>query len=270
MFFNELTPQVEGYRVVEILPEHYAQLYEAIRQELQIICFGRNYAEQNPDLTTYMETCKKISNMLSNKDERKRIGIIGELLMHLIVPQVFGARVETVSRLLSMSDDNIKHGFDLNYLDLDGKKLWYGEVKSSAKQKRSRLIAKARDGLNKYFSGYNIDGPNNTIGRWQGLMAEFMMVYKQGTKKYDAAKRILDLSRSGVMAGHSKNALLMVVNFNNSGEALEEVKDIKRILANIKERKIFDECLVISATREFFDDIFEFIKEEAHSGKIHN
>ena len=162
MFFEELVPRQDNYRVVRILPEHFDCLCSSIRSDLLEICYGRDLVNQDPEFLTYRHACQEISDMLNNMSDTNKIGCLGELIMHLVVPGVFGSTIGSLSRLLSMSDRNIKHGFDLNYYEYKTHAIWYGEVKSGNSQKRKVLIDRAKKGLNEYFLGINKTGSAST------------------------------------------------------------------------------------------------------------
>ena len=266
MFFNELKPRGEAYRVVEILPEHYAQLCKAIRQELQIICFGGYITTLDPKRSTYKKACRRVFSMLDCNDENRKIGIIGELLMHLVVPKVFGSEIESVSRLLSLQDKNIKHGFDLNYFDNDSKMIWYGETKSGGTGiKRNNLILRAKNGLKKYLLNVDNGKEDDTDAVWDALVIESMAIFGSGSSKYQVFTECLFADRDSAAKSQSKNALLMVVNFGESENKLEEIQDIQDQLMKIEESHVFNKCLIISAKKDLYDDIFSFIEGEAKS-----
>lgn len=265
MFFNELEPHEKEYRVVEILPEHFEHLCEAIRNELQLICFGEYFTVISPRHSTYKEACKRLIFMLNRKDENRKIGVIGELLMHLIVPKVFGREVESVSRLLSMQDKNIKHGFDLNYFDSANKSIWYGETKAGSHTDRKDLILRAKNGLKKYFFNVDSDKENDTNAVWDAFLIESMTIFDAGSNGFQTFKNCLLSDRDNVSKGCLLNALLMVVNFGEFENELEEIEDIKNQLNMIKRERLFNECLIISARRKLYDDIIGFIESEANS-----
>ena len=263
MFFKELTPRNDGYRVVEVLSEHFEYLCEAIRKELQEVCFGKYIAKNKYAFSTYKDACEEITRMLDRKGDSKKIGFVGELLMHLIVPHVFGFRVESASVLLSMSNINIKHGFDINYLDYDNETIWYGETKSTASRKRKEIIKDAKDDLCDYFFGINGTAYENTRKKWRTALTEAMLVYNAEPDKLAYFNRIFDKSKCEILKGHSRNALLMVVNFGESKNNLEDTQDIEAALSAIRRDNIFDKCLIISVGRELFLDILDFIEMEA-------
>ena len=265
MFFEELIPRQDNYRVVRILPEHFDCLCSAIRSDLQEICYGKGVVCQDPELFTYKHACQEMSCMLNNMPETNKVGCLGELIMHLVVPEVFGSTVNSLSRLLSMSDRNIKHGFDLNFCEDKTHTIWYGEVKSGNDQNRKVLMRRARDGLNRYFLGISKPGSASTIKKWEVALNEINALYMEHNKKRKDLVSLLTKSRRDILDGTSRNALIMVVNFGKCDNEFEFVDDIESELSKIKSEKTFDRCLIIYVRRELFVDVLDFITDE---GKI--
>lgn len=262
MFFEELTPRQDGYRVVRILPEHFDCLCSAIRSGLLEICYGRDLVYQDPEFLTYKHACQEIDNMLNNMPDTSKMGCLGELIMHLVVPRVFGSTINPLSRLLSMSGRNIKHGFDLNYYEDKTHAIWYGEVKSGNNQKRRALMERARNGLKEYFLGINKSGSASTKKKWEVALNEINALYSEHDKKRRELVSFLRKSRLDISNGVSRNALIMVVNFGECDSDFESVDDIEKELTKIESECTFDKCLIISARRELFADILEFIANE--------
>lgn len=262
MFFEELIPRQEKYRVVQILPEHFNALCQELRNELLEICYGKDMVSQDPGYYTYKFACLEIADMLITMPDDKKMGLIGELLMHLIVPKIFGTEVETLSRLLSMSERNIKHGFDLNYHDRVNNMIWYGEIKSGKNKSRKVLIKRAKNGLNDLFSGLTKQDKENTRKRWEAALNEITLIYCEQEQKRKDLTKLLSKSRQDITRNISRNALLMVVNFGETDVDFKTVSDIEQELDKIHNENTFDKCLIISARRELFDDILNFIISE--------
>lgn len=265
MFFEELVPRQDNYRVVRILPEHFDCLCSSIRSDLLEICYGRDLVNQDPEFLTYRHACQEISDMLNNMSDTNKIGCLGELIMHLVVPGVFGSTIGSLSRLLSMSDRNIKHGFDLNYYEYKTHAIWYGEVKSGNSQKRKVLIDRAKKGLNEYFLGINKTGSASTKKKWEVTLNEINALYGDHDKKRKELVSFLRKSRLDISNGVSRNALIMVMNFGECDNDFEFIDDIEKELAKIKSECTFDKCLIISVRRELFVDILDFITNEGNS-----
>lgn len=200
--------------------------------------------------------------MLNNMPDTSKMGCLGELIMHLVVPRVFGSTIDPLSRLLSMSGRNIKHGFDLNYYEDKTHAIWYGEVKSGNNQKRRALMERARNGLKEYFLGINKSGNASTKKKWEVALNEINALYSEHDKKRRELVSFLRKSRLDISNGVSRNALIMVVNFGECDSDFESVDDIEKELTKIESECTFDKCLIISARRELFADILEFIANE--------
>ena len=259
MFFREISVGRESCKIVEILPEHINALHDKIKDELNSIYFGQRNVEEDLKCHTYQRACEELTVTLSSCDEKRKYGVIGELLMHMMVPKLFPS-FESMSVLFSLVDKNIKHGFDLNYHSVKGGEIWYGEVKSGKNQERSVLIRRARDGLSNNFENTVAIGKENTLKKWDAAIVELSTIYCDRKKR--KLTRMLRQSRDSIINNDGcRNALIMVVNYGVV-EDFANPEDIDDELKIISDKNLFDKCLVISARKEIYDDIVEFIRKE--------
>lgn len=252
------------YRILKIDDHHFEDLKEMIKNQLAEVCYGVEPIAIEPDEYTYHAACRQIhKNLLRYKDEAK-YGLIGELLMHILVPNYLDFSAESISRIFALQNQNIKQGFDLNFYDKGRKKIWYGEVKSGLVEKTNReeLINRASKGLKNYFDNIMSEGQASTRYRWEAAKAEVAVIFAS-EKKIELTK-LLSNSRNMVYQreGTNRNAILMAVNFGDFAYDITDTKDIIRKIDGIKKTECFDNFIIICIHRKMFDDIIDFLGVE--------
>lgn len=254
------------FAVTYLSDDHTEWIKQQLKNKLIEICYGNVKPNMFPDEYTYHKVCKHIADILATEVEIHKYGIVAEIIMHLLAPKMITFKVNPLSMLLSLQDQNIKHGFDINFYDTKRKRIWYGEVKSGYDQTRDELIVRARDGLRTYFD--NIDSVKaNTEYRWEAAKNEaFIMLC--GDKSLSNILKLYTTNKNDIRnkTNHKRNAILMTVNFGEINHP-EAHDDIKKQLKNIKAKKYFDNCIILSASKEQFEDIIDYLKQE---GENHN
>lgn len=254
----------KDFSVVFLSEKHINWLKQQLKNKLKSICYGNLKPEIEPDEYTYHKACKHISDQLATETETRKYGIVAEIIMHLLAPRMVTFNVSPLSMVLSLQDRNIKHGFDINFYDTKKNRIWYGEVKSGYSQERDILITRARDGLREYFD--NIDSTEeNTEYRWEAAKNEAVhMLY--GSKNLSAILKLYTTDRNNIKnkTNHKRNAILMTVNFGKIHHP-EFHEDIKKHLKNIKAKKYFDNCILLSVSKEQFEDVIDYLKREGEA-----
>lgn len=251
------------YKVLRIAQEHLPELQNLLRSQLSNICYGPERVNIEPDEYTYRAACRQLHANLDRYDEVKKYGLVGELLMHILAPQLLGFNAESMSTLLALQNQNVKPGFDLNFHDKDEKKIWYGEVKSGLNlEDRKVLIARARDGLRNYFNNIGSTGEKSTHYRWEAAKSEVAVMFASEDRV--TLTQLLTSDRSSIQRndGKRRNAILMTVNFGDDSYDIDGDQDINDSITSLERMGCFDDYLVISSHKRTFDDIIDFLKNE--------
>jgi len=102
------------------------KLKEEIRKMLSSIWHGSVAATESNQFG-YKNTLKRLLERYNTKDNNTKKGMIGELLIHLLMPKYTNLRA--VSVMKNKEENSIKKGFDVVYCD-ERSSIWYCEVKS--------------------------------------------------------------------------------------------------------------------------------------------
>lgn len=127
-----------------ILEEVTQEIREALNERIIEYCYGRVNAAEDPEYYSLETTIKEFFKLYDTKSDETRLGIAGELIVHLLLP-IGHERLMSAALYLNKEESAIKKGFDLTFYDnLDGG-IWYGEVKAGRVNDVQTADSKARD-----------------------------------------------------------------------------------------------------------------------------
>lgn len=261
-----MQPNIEhpgkDHAVIYLNDDHISWIKELLKDKLAEICYGNSKIQLEADQYTYHRACKHIAEQLSSRQNIHKYAIIAEIIMHLIAPTMLTFHAKSLSVILSLQDQNIKHGFDLNFYDEEKRRIWYGEVKAGYNQTRQDLINRAKKDLKDYFNNINSEGKKNTEYRWEAAKNEAITMFFSDSRLQDFLT-LYSTNKEEIKNKSSKkrNALIMIVNFGASNHP-ENHEDIQKCINQIKSERCFNECIVLSALKEQFEDIILFLEQE--------
>lgn len=229
-----------------------------IRDELSAICLGRSLVAEDAHYYSYSNTLKKFLETYDNIAQTQKIGIIGELLAHLLISR-HRPDFKIVTLLLNKEDLQIRKGFDLVYLS--DKELWYGESKSGELQqgtpiqKIGRLLSDAKNGIKDYLEG-------SRSKLWDSAILEASQTL--GSEESLTAKELLRNDTVSLQSGVAikKNALLVPILFNDINNPID-IDELVRKVQNIADEEVFNDILVFCIHKSTYSKIVEFLKAEA-------
>lgn len=156
---------MNGVRVVTVgdasilvLDKVTQEIKDTLIARLVEYCYGRVKAAEDPEYYSFELTINEFFKLYDTKSEKTKLGIAGELIVHLLVPQ---GHEELISAALYLNKEEraIKKGFDLTFYDDHDGSLWYGEVKAgrvsgaqTADSKVRELIGVAERSLHEMFT----------------------------------------------------------------------------------------------------------------------
>lgn len=264
-FYKEYQGGETKYKIVGIEEQNLPELECELRRKLVQICHGIKKPKNCPEEYSYRKVCSNMVDILNSKTDRQKYGLIGELLMHLVVPEILSDRqFESISLLASLTDRNVKHGFDLNFYEAPCKKIWYGEVKSGVGISRVKLIDRAKKGLLDYFDGLLASGLDNTSSRWEAAKNEVLVKYyddRKGIKLFE----LLSSSKNSIERNDGgKNAIMMAVVYGKEigSSELLDFSDVEETLKKYIERALFDDLVIVVVHKKIYDDIIKFLEKE--------
>jgi hypothetical protein len=234
------------------------KLKELIRCELSAICLGRNLTDEDSEYYSYPKTIKKFLETYDNIAPTQQVGIIGELLAHLLISRNY-PDFKIVTLLLNKEELQIRKGFDLIYLAES--ELWYGESKAgelqdnTPTQKAGRLLSNAKNGVKNYLQG-------TRIKLWDSAILEANQTLSGNDNI--SAKQLLRNDATQLQTGTDikKNALLVPVLFNDVSLPIDEAVLLNSVQAIIDEQ-VFDDVLVFCIHKSTYTKIVDFLRTES-------
>lgn len=249
------------YSVTHLEDCHMDWLKKMLKDKLLEICYGSNKVNLVPNRYTYHKACQHIAEQLDSQQDIHRYAIVAEIIMHLIAPEMLPFSAKSLSVILSLQDQNIKHGFDLNFYDEKENRIWYGEVKSGNSQKRETLITRARNDIRIYFDNIGSTKKRNTEYTWEAAINEAAVIFNTNDFANIIALYAADEEDIKNKNNGKRSALIMVVNFGSCNHPKNHA-DIKKHIEIIRKEHYFDRCIILSVLKKQFEDIIFFLKQE--------
>lgn len=230
-------------------------LKDELRNRFRTICHGNT----NMETFNYIETLNSFFYRYNKKTEDQKMGIIGELLCHLLLEKHISS-LESSSILFNKESAGIKQGFDLIYFDKIKNEHWYGEVKSghcntiqSANTKNKDLLSLAKSDLeNKLSSG--------RITLWDAAILDTRATLTE--KIRDKVAKLLkdDYPLNNTNKLISRVVLMSVLFHTLSDEIL--LAELNDLYINFSQTNSFSSILLFSTQKTTFEKIEQFLKNE--------
>lgn len=260
----------EGY-IAYCITDISDELKAVIRAKLTLICHGRDKADSTRLMYSYKRTVKEFVKRYKENDvlqgNNRNKGMIGELLFHILMTeeQIYSP----VSAFFNLEERSFKKGFDVAYYQKDTSELWIAEVKSGEKQASQNtvsvtavsLINTAKNDLKS-----RLTSTNDSL--WLNAVNHARIALNETSDEKKAVCKILedygDDAAAGIYKSNDKNVILVGVVFHNTTEAIEEGK-IKSKHSRVVNEKIFKSCIVVCIQQKAYDEVFQFLLEEAEN-----
>ena len=228
-----------------------------VRKSLINICEG-----SDPIDNSYNNTVKEFIDRCdtSKRNEERKKGMIGELLVHLIMGEFYDYSPASV--LFNLEEKSFKKGYDLLMYSPTDKTLWITEVKSGevpekseANEKMAVLIKRARDDLKERLNNSHKKGE-----LWRNAYNHA----KQAIDSPNERKAVLELikreNNKDRANSSDNNVLLASVLFFD----LKDSTDSDLIKKSIKDEdeKLFNEIKLISIQENTYDEMLAFLRSE--------
>lgn len=253
--------QEDGW-VICCIDEFSDELKDLIREELNLICYGKNMVvEDDSDHYSYKRTLQDFLKRYNKQSENTQKGMIGELISHLIINKAL-PHLKTISVFLNKEDLSIKKGFDLNYVDVDGNTIWYGEVKSGEithpdvpDQKNKELLNLAKTGIREFLAG---ERPN----LWNSVIIDAGLSFALKEKKTVQDLLKTDIRQIEENAEVKNNAILISVLFHDVTSRVN-VQSVRDHLTTVAGEGHFSNVILFCIQKTTYSRIAEFLNQEA-------
>lgn len=237
------------------------EIREGLRVRLSGFCYGAAAVDADLDFYSFENTIEQFLERFDSKTVETQVGMIGELLVHLLMPSTHPALTSSAV-FFNKEERSIKKGFDLTFHEGDGKAIWYGEVKSggvgveSADTKAGVLLKKAASDLaDKLGSGAH-------RSRWESALIDADLTLQSAHAS--TVKALLRSDASTLKSGSSisRNAVLASAVFHDAEHCvLTAVETRKAVDAIVKGAK-FDKVRMLVIQKTAMNHVVEFLRTE--------
>ncbi|WP_332236854.1 hypothetical protein [Sporolactobacillus sp. KGMB 08714] len=236
-----------------------------IRDQLSSICHGPSKASKKRVMYNYRNTVISFLERYKKKSSNLRIGMIGELLAHVLIHQ-FLSDFNTVSPFFNMEEKSIKKGFDIVVYSRGKNELWITEVKSGELHEKKNsnetlkiLLGKAKNDL---ITRLN----ENEQSLWDNAINGATVALDNETDIKNAVISILEEVDESVVnqsaTSTDKNVILVSTLFADLKDEITE-KNINDFYTNTINEKKFRDLLVLAIQKRTYEKVVAFLKEEA-------
>lgn len=240
-------------------------LKQSIRRNLTAIAHGNATSEEPIPQYSYKHTLNEFLKRYASKDDNTQKGMIGELLSHILIPEIF-QNLTSLSVYFNKEERSIKKGFDIIYCNLPEKSTWYSEVKSGHRSANDNsdkanaiLLERASTDLRTKFS----EGRDSL---WTSALTDATLVL--GSERAIPVKLLLSQDsplNSGKNTSKNKNAILISVLYETP-ENPASLTGLQKFFSASKEGGHFKDVIVFSIQKETYQKVAAFLEEEAKNG----
>ncbi|MDD4909622.1 MAG: hypothetical protein PHR44_02960 [Candidatus Omnitrophica bacterium] len=234
-------------------------LKEIIRKNLQEICYGAKQVSDFKKTYTYKNTLNNFLDRYSRKTDEQKKGMLGELLAHVLLVKSMPNLTRT-SIFFNPGERNIKKGFDIIFLDTSGRILWYSEVKSGEKHKKSvndsnsELLKSARKDVKTKIG-------SKLAYLWDNAMVDAQLTTEK--QVFETLKSLLEqdcffVNKTAELKGH---AIIVSVLYASMSEKID-VANLNNLYEEIEKNGDFKDLIIYSIQKETFKKIEDFLTQE--------
>lgn len=238
---------------------------DALRDQFAAICHGEDYASSGRVMYSYHNTVKEFLKRYEGKAPTTKVGMIGELLIHLLMGAYFD-EYKVVTPFFNMEERSIKKGYDVVLTEVDNPTIWLTEVKSGELHKNKNANQTMQDLLNtaKADLETRLNEENETL--WLEAINGAKIAFDTKNTMKDAVVDVLmswgDEAYSGNNTSEDKNVILSGVVFSDIADAVvREVPKNKQF--SVEQEALFNKVYVIALQKGTYDKVYQFIREEA-------
>lgn len=237
----------------------------AIREQLALICHGVDNVNTGRRTYNYKNTVKEFLKRYETKPVNIKIGMIGELLVHLIFQNYFD-EYKSVTPYFNMEERSIKKGYDAVLTETNTPVLWIIEVKSgelhlnkTSDQTIVDLIGTAKNDLDVRLNQDN-------VSLWLEAVNGAKISFDNNDLMKEAVLDILrdwsDDATDGVYTSGDKNVILTGVLFSDLSDSITS-NNLQQKQGRIERTGEFSQVYVLGIQKETYTKVYQFLREEA-------
>lgn len=243
-----------------VIVEFSDELKRSLRDRFAAFCYGAAKASEDDEYYSFARTVKVFVTNFDTKGETTQVGMIGELLVHLLHPSTH-ADLLAAAIYFNKEERNVKKGFDLSFLDTSPDSVWYGEVKTgqvsvnqhAESKSHELLMLAARDLHNKLTT------PQRS--RWDSAIIDADLTL--ASAESSTVKKLLRTDALELEKGSpiTRRAFLGAVTLHDHDHCRLSDGATLRTADSIKKGGKFDDVRVLAIQYRDAADIVAFLRE---------
>lgn len=243
------------------------EIKDALRSQLAVICHGEEKVKSCRKAVNYANTVKEFLKRYEDKSEDIKLGMIGELLIHLLIFNYIDS-FKTVTPYFNMEERSIKKGFDLVLTENDNPTLWITEVKSGQlhKNKNSNQTINDLLGTAKRDLVTRLNDENTSL--WMEAVNGATISFDSSNLMKNAILEVLgnweDDSTDGIYTSEDKNVVLTGVLFSDIADAVQETM-VESKQKKIRNDNCFNQVYLLTVHKNTYSKVYDFLKEESQN-----
>ncbi|MGP1718857.1 hypothetical protein [Shewanella frigidimarina] len=243
-----------------------AKFKQIIKKNLSAICHGTHIHDYFDDpLYSYQTTLESFLERYDSKTPETQIGMIGELLSHLLLTELYGD-FEVASAFFNLEENSIKKGFDLILCRTSDKSLWITEVKSGMLHKGKdhdkttrELLNSAKQDLNKRLNQTEKKYWYNSINSVRSSLHDDKD-YKQTLLKILRGEGNNAVEKK---ATSKDNSVVLIANLFDSMQTKISLPPVVEFTNKLNNSALFNNVFVFCIQKETYSKVVDFIRAEA-------
>ena len=239
--------------------EKIREIFPGLRSG-SVIAGGNNIYNYKNTLKRFLEMYSFNKNG-SVKTPKIKKGIIGELISHILIPEIL-PHLTMISVMRNKEENSMKKGFDSIYFD--DSNIWYCEVKAGGdenteediNEKNKALLARAKTDLKS-----DVYGDRDSL--WYSAIVDVDATVFRNSKKIKI-KELLHQDHPDVSNRNmNRNVIMSSVLYKNLDTKIS-FDNLKTYKTNIDDENIFVSLIVFSVQKPTYKKVEEFLIEESN------
>lgn len=229
------------------------ELKKKIRDELTTICHGEYALTSVYKEHSFEYTIKELIRRIPN-EKRKKVGIIGELLLNVVIREFTEMRI--ISPFFNLEERNVKKGFDIIAID-SNMDLWIIESKAGELGALKTSTEKVCERINvaKHDLNTRLNKQNSQL--WLNAINSVRCALNDTNEK----KTIVNiLNANNTHSSNDKNVVLGGTVFCMFDSKIDKNK-ISELYKSIKKTNIFSKLKLIAIQKKTYEAILEYLNE---------
>ena len=233
------------------------EMKDKIKNELQIICYGKYALSSCSKYHSLDETIREFNVRISG-EENKKTGIIGELLLNVMIRAI--GDMDIVSPLFNLEERSFKKGFDV--IAMDDNDLWFIESKAGRTNGSQNATDKVRDKIREAKTDLNNKLNRDNSQLWTNATNSVSRYLDYRDEKQTVVNIVEGASNSGTSS--DKNVILGGTVFCPFSSEINRQK-ILDIHNTIKNSGIFSKLQIIAIQKQTVEAVIGFLKDLENS-----